>query len=265
MNKTLFKQSFLANYKLMLIFMAVLAMYFSVMVTLFDPKAGDSLTQMLEAMPQIASMFSMNGLSRTLTEFLSNYLYGFLMVIFPMIFEIMVANRLIVRHVDRGSMSCLLAAPHTRGNVVITQMGVLLLQIFLMILFCTILGVVVSAMMFPGELDLKTFCLLNIGVFFLHFAIGGICFLSSCIFNETRTSLLIGAGIPIIFFLIQMIANVSESLDWMKYTTILTLFNTSDILALDNMMYFAMGALFLIGSILYGIGIVVFKKRDLPL
>ena len=39
-------------------------------------------------------------------------LYGFLLVVFPMVFLILLANRLLTRYLDRGSIAFLLATPN---------------------------------------------------------------------------------------------------------------------------------------------------------
>lgn len=52
-NNTLFKREIKSNYKIMLIFMALISMYSSVIVLMFDPKLGESLSIMAESMPEI--------------------------------------------------------------------------------------------------------------------------------------------------------------------------------------------------------------------
>ena len=56
-------------------------------------------------------------------------------------------------------------------------------------------------------LDIGKLVMMNVVIYFLHIAISGICFFASCISNDTKRSFTIGAGIPIAFFLIQMLAN----------------------------------------------------------
>ena len=67
-------------------------------------------------MPEIMSAFGMANTGSTLTEFLSNYLYGFLLLVFPMILEIILANKLVVKYVDIGSMAYLLSTPNSRNK-----------------------------------------------------------------------------------------------------------------------------------------------------
>jgi len=138
-----------------------------------------------------------------------------------------------------------------------------------LILFGTVIGIVMSEWMFPGDLDIGTFIVLNIGVLCLHFAIGGFCFLSSCISNETRYSLFIGAGFIVVSYLLQMLANMGEKLENLKYVTFFTLFDAGEIIAGEvageGSAYIMMGVLVLSGILLYLVALYVFNKKDLPI
>ena len=105
---------------------------------------------------------------------------------------------------------------------------------------------------------------LNIGIFLLMFAIGGVSFMFSCIFNLTRNSMALGAGIPFAFFILNMMASTSPDFASLRFLTLGTLYNPMDIVGGYEFIpqFIAMAA---IGLVLYTIGITVFKKKDLPL
>ena len=56
MNTTLFKRELRSSYKLWLIFIAILAMYISVIISMFDPKLGETLDLFAKAMPEMMSL-----------------------------------------------------------------------------------------------------------------------------------------------------------------------------------------------------------------
>ena len=120
-NNTLFKRELKSNYKTMLIFIALISMYSSVIVLMFDPKLGESLSIMAESMLEIFAAFGMMNAGATLIEFVANYLYGFILIVVPTICIIILGNKLIARYVDKGSMAYLLATPNKRKNIVTTQ------------------------------------------------------------------------------------------------------------------------------------------------
>lgn len=114
------------------------------------------------------------------------------------------------------------------------------------------------------DFDKSEYVTLNVGLFFLMFAISSIAFMFSCIFNLSRNYMAFGAGIPVAFFLCHMMAQVNSDLEIIKYFTINSLFDTDAILNGGNYgIQFA--ALGIIGIILYTIGVKVFKAKDLPL
>jgi ABC-2 type transport system permease protein len=263
-NVRLFKKGIQSNYITVVIFIGVLAMYFSMIIYMFDPKLGATLEQMVQAMPQLMALFNMDQAGSTLTSFITNYLYGFLMVLFPMVLVIMLANRLVAKLVDTGSMAYLLAAPRKRMTVVMTQWAVLQAALLTVILFSTLFGIAESESMFSGQLDIQAFLRLNIGAFFLHFAIGGICFFASCISNETKQSLGIGAGVSILFYLISMLSNMGGKLDFLKYTTIISLYDEIGLSHGDSGAIINLSILAAIGIILSAAGMFAFAKEICP-
>ena len=261
-SNTLLKKEFKSNYKILLIFIAVLTMYEVIIVSMFNPELGETLDAFAKAMPEIMSAFGMANTGSTLTEFLSNYLYGFLLLVFPMILEIILANKLVAKYVDTGSMAYLLSTPNSRKKIVITQ-G-LFVNIVILILYVTILGIICSEVMFPGDLDIERFILINMSVLSIHIAISGICFFASCISNDMKLAYSIGAGVPIAFYIIQMLVNMGGKLEKLKYFTLFTLFEPNNIATGNYHIEFLIAA-FIIGIVFYILGILLFSKRDLPL
>lgn len=75
------------------------------------------LADLEKAMPQLMNMVGMSGTETTLV--------GFIMLIFPMVFAIIMGNSLVAKRVDSGSMAYLLSAPVSRAKIVFTQIKVL--------------------------------------------------------------------------------------------------------------------------------------------
>ena len=265
MNLPLFKQGCRSNSKILLLFAAVLTMYISLITTMFDPKIGSILDQMVQTMPEIMAAVGMSSPGSTLISFLNNYLYGFLMLLFPMLYSVIVANRLIARHVDKGSMAYLLASPVSRTRVAFTQLGVLLSGLALLIGYCTALGILCAHLFFPGELDVGQFLLLNIGALLLHTALAGIAFFASCIADETRISLSLGAGLPILFYIFQMLANMGGGLKFFRYLTPFTLFDSAALASGEAAAFWGPAILGGAALLLFAGGILLFRRRDLPL
>lgn len=264
MNMTLYFSGMKSSLKPFIIFAVVMTIYFVIIVTMFDPELGTALKEFEKAMPEIMAMVGMTTNDTTLVGFMAGYLYGFIVPIFPMVYAIIIGNSLVAKRVDSGSMAFLLAAPVSRLQIVFTQMKVLITGIFLLIGYATFIGIIACRIYFPGELDIGAFLLLNIGAFALHLLVSGICFFASCLFNDTKYSLAVGAGIPALCYVIQMIANAGEKMEYAKYATFFTLFDPKGIIRGDSEAYWAVAVLAISGIMIYVLGSIIFVKKDIP-
>ena len=261
----LLKRTIKANYKILIIFASVLTMYFSIIITMFDPATQDSLKEMMKILPkELISAFGFAFSETSLTGFMSSYLYGMLMLVFPMIYEIIVSINLVAKYVDKGSMAYLISTPNTRVKVVLTQMFFMLGSLLVLIAYITGLGIAISEAAFPGELDIPKFLLLNAGALLIHFSISSIAFFASCVFSEKRNVTAVASGIPIAFFIIQMLANVGGDLKFLENFTIFSLFDTNAIINGDSVLLPFM-VLIIITAVLYSGGIAIFHKKDLSI
>lgn len=256
----LFSQISKSNIKFLAAFTVVLCVFLIVMCSVFTP----SMIESLESSTDGTVINNLLGKTNTLIGFMSNSFYTLMAIIFPMVYSIMVGNRLIAEKVDHGSMACLLSTPTTRRQISLTSSLYFILSLIIMWLVATVIGIVAANIFQPDALDVETFISMNIGCFLYHFVISSICFAASCIFNSSKSSLTVGAGIPLTFFVINLFIKLSENLDWLKYFTLNTLFDTNKIL--EGSGYGSDFIIMLIiGIILYCIGIIIFDKKDLPL
>ncbi|HKL80124.1 MAG TPA: ABC transporter permease subunit [Mobilitalea sp.] len=264
-SKSLLKATIKQNYIVFIIVIGILMMYMPIIIGMYDPKTQESLNEMLEMMPKgLISAIGFSGSFTSLLGFIGGYFYGFLILFIPMIYTIITCNRSISSHVDKGSMAYLLSTPNTRNKIAKTQAAFILVSITLIIAFVTVVGLVLSNVQFPGELDVSRFLLLNFGVLLLYYALTGIGFFASCLFNDTKNSLAIGAGLPVVFLLLQMISNVGEKTRFLKYFSLFTLFDPDKIIQGEGFVpsFIVLGT---IAVVMYSAAIYVFKKRDLPL
>ena len=260
----LFKREIKSNYKVILIFLAILSLYSLSIIYMYDSSATNAFDEMAKSMPELMKAFGMSSTGSNITEYIANYLYGLIVLMFPIICMIIIGNKLIASYVDKGSMAYLLATPNRRIKIAITQALFMIIASAVILLFTCVLIISLSNIIYPGELDIKTFIFINVVLFFLHIAVGSICFFASCISNDTKLYFIIGAGVSIIFYLLQALVNMGGKLENLKYFTLFTLFNTTDIIAGDGIGV-SIGILLVISIVFYVLGIYLFSKRDLPL
>jgi len=260
---TLFKREMKANIKLLTIFLYILTLYIFMIVYMYNPSSGTGWDAIIKSMPGLMKAAGFVAAGNTLIGAVASGLYGMILLMFPLIFIIILGNKLIAGYVDRGSMAYLLATPNKRVKLALTQALCMWVSIGILIAYATAAIIAFSAIMHPGMLDIGKLVLISVGLYSLHIAISGICFFASCISNDTKRSFSIGAGVPIVLFLIQMLANMGGKLINLKYLTIFTLFNANDIIEGKGFVL-NVSILVAMAILLYGTGIYIFSKRDIP-
>jgi len=260
LSKCELKASVRNNWKLWLILTAVLCFFISVM-TLVAPNMAERSAQR----PNGGDGGGLGGGGNfSLISLYANGIFGMMGVLLMLIYAITVGNKLVASEVDKGTMSFTLNTQITRKQVIFSKALFYISSLFAMALmvglFGTILGSIVNV-----EMEYGKFWLLVLGFFLYGIAISGICFFASCWFNKSGNSLMLGAGVTIAFFLFNSLATMGvESLEFLKYFSLNTLFDTSAIISGGNFIIQFI-AMFVIGVALYVVGINKFLRKDLPL
>ncbi len=265
MNFTLFKKNAKNGFLLLLIFIGVLAMYISMIVSMYDPEEVTLLTTKMDMLPkELVSAMGFSDIATDLTGFIAGVFYGFLIFIFPMIYCIILGNKLVAKPVDNGSFAYILSTPNSRTKVIVTQGVYILSSILVMFIVTFAIGITTSEAMFKGLLDKRVFMNLNVTACLLTMAISMICYFFSCLFNDTKKSLAFGAGLPIAFLLLNMLGGVSTKADILKKMSLYSLFDANKIASGGSTLVIN---LIFIGIVvaLFGASILVFNRKRLPL
>ncbi|MDD2978495.1 MAG: ABC transporter permease subunit [Hespellia sp.] len=264
-NLTLYKREWKANWILLVIFMGVLTMYATMIVSMFDPEMGDSLKVMAESMPEVFAAFGMADVGQTLLEFITGYLYGILLTAFPAVYIIILSNRLVAKYVDNGSMVYLLSGPQKRGQIVRTQALFQITSLLVMLVYVILVIIATSQILFPGDLEMKAFLRVNVGLFGLWILLSGVCFLASCIWNDSKMAIGVGSAIVVYAVLVQMISQVGEKFENLKYATPMSLFHADGLIANESQAWITCGVMYGVGILCYVAGVQIFKRRNLPI
>ncbi len=266
MSWVLLKYDTRSNWLVGAIFFAILLLYLVMIIAMYDPDNIGAMSDMLELLPpELVNAMGYGAVVTDLTSFIASYYFGFIIVMFPLIYCIILGNKLVARHVDRGSMTHLLSTPHSRAKIAATQAIFMVGGISLLLISIGALGLLIGEAMFPGEMDLILYLSLNLNLLLMMLAIGAICYFCSCLFNDTKYSLSFGGGIPTAFFVINMLANAGAQYNWLQYFTLFSFYDPVKIISGDHSV--------LINSLVLGLlaigfmigGISVFHRKDLPL
>lgn len=239
----------------------------------------DMLETMLSAMGLPADRLT--KMAEMDTTSMLNTMYFTVMGLLPIfIFIVIVGNSLIVNQVDSGSMAYVLATPTKRSAVANTQ------AIFLVvtpIIICAVGCIArnIASIVFTGETNVKMYIALYFGMYLLAEAVGGICYMGSCLFNQSRKATAFGGGIAVWFFLASLLGmfgaedmvNMGMGVEELGIFNKLTLVGLYDIHALstvgsaevDYSFVWKLCVLAGVAIVTYIIGNIRFQKKDLPL
>lgn len=265
MKLALFKVDVKNNITLFLIIAYVMMMYFSVISYMYDPTDTSAWAEMTEMLPEgLMAGFGFDQVSTNLTGFVVNFYYGFLVFVFPMIYCIIVANRLVAKMVDNGSFAYLLMSPTSRRSIIITKEAFLLSSIAMLFFILHVGGVGVCRMFFGNMLNEGVLLQVNINAALLTMTVGMICFFYSCYFNESRTALAFSSGVNIVSLLLFILGGVSNKSEFLKNFSLFSLLNTTEILEGGGT---AGVSLLLLGAIalLLVLSVFVFERKNLAL
>ena len=83
----LLKSTIRSNFIIFIIFAAILAMYVGIIASMYDPEVIGAMDAYLELLPQeMVRAMNFNMLEANLTGFLAGFFYGFLILMFQLIY-----------------------------------------------------------------------------------------------------------------------------------------------------------------------------------
>ena len=244
---------------------AVLAMYIVCIVYMFNPDTAKMLDDLMAVMPELYDVFGMGHDTSTLTGFMLNYLYGFLLTLLPLVLILMLVNKLLVKPITRGELSYALASPHGRGSILGSIVGAAVVALAIVLAASTVCEVASALAFFPDDLDTAALLRANAGLSCLWLFMLGLCLLSAITFAGSPLALWAGGGICLVGFLIQMVAQIGEDLEDLANATFFTLFDPYGLADASNEAIAHAGILGVAGLALIAVAILVFHRRDLAL
>lgn len=266
MSFPLLKTTLKKNLMIGIIFFLVMLMYSAVMISMFSPDSIAALNAMFKVLPP--DMMKALGFATVFTDFLgylASWLYGLILTAFPMVYCIILGNRLVAKTVDSTSITCLLTTPNSRTKIIVTKGIYALGSMAVLQILIYAVNLLLTKVMFPNEImDNMLFLKLNVTVMLVNMTAMAITFFFSCLFNNTALSYGFGAGIPIAFLVFNMVGNASEKATVLKNFSIYGWYDpvkiaTGEPVLSVNLIY--------IGVIvaLFEASVLVFKRKRLPI
>lgn len=202
----------------LMIWTAVIAFMLAVCILIYPEMAGqmDELSGMFSDMGSFSAAFGMDRIN--FGEFMGFFGVecGNVLGLGGAFFAALLGISALAKEEKEHTAEFLLTHPVRRWNVVAEKLLAVLLQI--VILNLVVVGVTALSTRLIGETpELKTMALLFLAYFLLQIETAAICFGISAFLS--RGSLGIGLGMAAVFYFLNIVANLSEDAEFLKYIT----------------------------------------------
>ena len=266
LNWTLLRHDIRRSWKLWFIFTALMLLCAGIALSFYDPVKGLKDTAMLDSMSgSLVRALGIDLQDGSLTGHISSYLFGFCYLLIPLAYAVIFINYLLTFPVQNGMMAYYLSMPEPRNRVIFVKAYLFCVSLLGMFLITGGAGALCCAIWYPGSMEVPQYILLWLGAYLLHLCLGGIVFFVACICDEVKTSVMIGAGLPVLFLLVHLMGRTGGSLKALQHLTPFALFSPQELLSGDLSLYWKLPLAGLIGMLCFFAGGTVFKKKDLPL
>lgn len=242
----------------LIIWTAAISFLMIICIFLYPQMKGEmeDVGQMFSAMGSFTQAFGMDKLNfGTLTGF-----YGIecgnILGLGGAFFAALCAVSMLAKEEKEHTAEFLLTHPVSRLRIVTEKFGAIILQILLLNLF-VLAAAAVSVALIGEEIPWKEILLLHLAYLLLQIEIAGICFGISAFLR--RGGLGVGLGLAAVLYFLNLIANIAESAEFLKYITPFGYAEASDIIA-DGRLE---GKFIFVGMLLFVAGVAAAYLRYL--
>lgn len=234
LNMNLFRRELKANFKNFLIWTVVLVGMFLAIFLLYPSIINsDNIEMMNEFMKlfpeDVLKAFNMDISSLdTAYGWLKSEGFVFILLIVGCYAGILGSNILLKEESDK-TIEYLNSLPIKRRQIVLSKVLVGLLYIVLLVLLVMVfnyIGVSIDA-----EVDFQGFALLSITPLFPAVVIYGICLFLSTFSHKTKKMLGLSLGIVFVSYIIQVVSQMGEKVEFLKYFSVYTLSDIRNVIA----------------------------------
>ena len=243
---------------------AFLSIYVFSSIGMYDPEGIEVLQGMLDLMPEaMMKLMGFDNLGGDLTSYLINYMYGFLMIIFPLIYTIMVGNKLVSKHTDSGSMIYLLTMPYSRRKIIFNQALFFSFGLLFIIGVNVLTMILFSEALFPGMLEIGKLLAINLVTFGVHLILAAVTFLFSCLLSDSQKTIGFSSVVLFASVVTYMVSSLGDATEFLKYFSVFSFINVSYILEGGGNGILTGIILILIGLAMFAGSIELFNRKSI--
>ena len=222
----MFKRELKINLKSFIIWTSILIGLFLVVFLIYPSIINSANIKMIDEMMKIFPEEMLKAFNMDLSTIDSAFGWlkteGFVFVLLITgVYSGILGSNILLKEESDKTIEYLNSVPVTRKNIVLNK---ILCGIFYIILMILIIGIFnFIGLSLSGEFDRKSYILLSITPLFSSIVIFAICLFLSTFTHKTKKTLGISLGIVFVSYFLNVISEIGESTEFLKYISIFTL------------------------------------------
>lgn len=222
----MFKRELKINLKSFIIWTSILIGLFLVVFLIYPSIINSANMEMIDEMMKIFPEEMLKAFNMDISTIDSAFGWlkteGFVFVLLITgVYSGILGTNILLKEESDKTIEYLNSVPVTRKNIVLNK---ILCGLFYIILMIVIIGIFnFIGLSLSGEFDRKSYILLSITPLFSSIVIFAICLFLSTFTHKTKKTLGISLGIVFVSYFLNVISEIGESTEFLKYISIFTL------------------------------------------
>lgn len=222
----MFKRELKINLKSFIIWTSILIGLFLVVFLIYPSIINSANMEMIDEMMKIFPEEMLKAFNMDISTIDSAFGWlkteGFVFVLLITgVYNGILGSNILLKEESDKTIEYLNSVPVTRKNIVLNK---ILCGLFYIILMIVIIGIFnFIGLSLSGEFDRKSYILLSITPLFSSIVIFAICLFLSTFTHKTKKTLGISLGIVFVSYFLNVISEIGESTEFLKYISIFTL------------------------------------------
>ena len=222
----MFKRELKINLKSFIIWKSILIGLFLVVFLIYPSIINSANMEMIDEMMKIFPEEMLKAFNMDISTIDSAFGWlkteGFVFVLLITgVYSGILGSNILLKEESDKTIEYLNSVPVTRKNIVLNK---ILCGLFYIILMIVIIGIFnFIGLSLSGEFDRKSYILLSITPLFSSIVIFAICLFLSTFTHKTKKTLGISLGIVFVSYFLNVISEIGESTEFLKYISIFTL------------------------------------------
>ena len=222
----MFKRELKINLKSFIIWTSILIGLFLVVFLVYPSIINSANIKMIDEMMKIFPEEMLKAFNMDISTIDSAFGWlkteGFVFVLLITgVYSGILGSNILLKEESDKTIEYLNSVPVTRKNIVLNK---ILCGLFYIILMIVIIGIFnFIGLSLSGEFDIKSYILLSITPLFSSIVIFAICLFLSTFTHKTKKTLGISLGIVFVSYFLNVISEIGESTEFLKYISIFTL------------------------------------------